>query len=35
MVMRIERCPSSAAIASSDMPRLIAWVAKVCRSWWG
>jgi hypothetical protein len=22
-------------MASSDMPRLIAWVARVCRSWWG
>ena len=27
MVIRIERCPSRAAIASSDMPRLMAWVA--------
>jgi len=30
-----ERCPSKAAIASSDIPRLIAWVARVWRSWWG
>jgi hypothetical protein len=22
-------------MASRDMPRLIAWVARVCRSWWG
>ncbi len=22
-------------MASMDMPRLIAWVARVCRSWWG
>jgi hypothetical protein len=22
-------------MASIDMPRLIAWVARVCRSWWG
>ena len=29
------RWPSIAAIASRDMPRLIAWVARVCRSWWG
>src|SRR6476661_114682 len=26
--------PSNAEIASRDMPRLIAWVARVCRSWW-
>jgi hypothetical protein len=33
MVIRIERCPNSAAIASSDMPRLMACVASVCLSW--
>src|SRR5664279_1082710 len=32
--MVIVLCPSSAAIASRDMPRLMAWVARVCRSWW-
>jgi hypothetical protein len=29
------RWPSIAAIASSDMPRFTAWVARVCRSWCG
>ena len=31
----MERCPSSAAIASRRIPRLMAWVASVWRSWWG
>ena len=31
-VMSMLRWPSIAAIASSDMPRLMAWVARVCRS---
>ena len=35
MVIRGERCPSSAATASSDMPRLMHCVARVWRSWWG
>jgi hypothetical protein len=29
------RWPSSAAMASRVMPRLMAWVARVCRSWCG
>src|SRR4051794_37338445 len=33
--MVIVLCPSRAAIASRLMPRLMAWVASVCRSWWG
>src|SRR6266496_1775462 len=33
-VISMDRCPSSAAIASRRMPRLIAWVARVWRSWW-
>jgi hypothetical protein len=28
-----ERCPSSAAMASNDIPRLRHWVARVWRSW--
>src|SRR6266508_4247187 len=35
MVMPRVLWPNRAAIASSDMPRLIAWVARVWRSWWG
>lgn len=35
MVMCRLRWPSIAAIASSCMPRLMAWVARVCRSWCG
>ena len=31
-VIRIDRCPNNAARASRDMPRLIAWVASVCRN---
>src|SRR5665647_65560 len=31
----MERWPSNAAMASSRMPRLMAWVASVWRSWWG
>src|ERR671935_85221 len=34
MVMARVLWPSSAAIASRLMPRLIAWVARVWRSWW-
>ncbi len=29
------RWPSMAAIASNDMPWLMAWVARVCRNWCG
>src|ERR1700758_2970029 len=29
------RWPSRAAMASRLMPRLMAWVARVWRSWWG
>src|ERR687897_3561 len=34
-VISRERCPSRAAMASRRMPRLMAWVARVWRSWWG
>ena len=34
-VISIDRCPSNAAMASRRMPRLMAWVASVWRSWWG
>src|SRR5918912_919729 len=33
--MRIDRWPRRAAMASRLMPRLMAWVARVWRSWWG
>src|ERR1035438_7057334 len=33
--MSMLRWPRRAAMASRLMPRLIAWVARVCLSWWG